>query len=165
MLNITSKHLRTRLSVSCQLVASQGLEPSHSGGQIDFSTKEHSVLHQHCRWEEREPWPAHRCSVSVIVHTSRSVVMRTRLEPERNSLMIKSLSFWSMSPCCNTRLEDLNENAKLKETQNTWPCSHGACLDHQDGPIATDKPTMSFQKTEGQSIVKLNFWCPSEENS
>lgn len=33
--------------------------------------------------------------------TSRSVVMRTLLEPERNSLMIKSLSFWSMSPCWN----------------------------------------------------------------
>jgi len=31
--------------------------------------------------------------------TSRSVVMRTRLEPERNSFMMTSLSFCSMSPC------------------------------------------------------------------
>ena len=31
--------------------------------------------------------------------TSRSVVMRTLLDPERNSLMIRSRSFWSMSPC------------------------------------------------------------------
>ncbi len=31
--------------------------------------------------------------------TSRSVVMRTLLEPERNSFMMMSLSFCSMSPC------------------------------------------------------------------
>lgn len=35
--------------------------------------------------------------------TSKSVVIRTRLEPERNSLMITSRSFWSMSPCCSKR--------------------------------------------------------------
>lgn len=43
-------------SVIRQLVVSRGLGPSYSGGQIDFFTKEQSVLHQHCRWEEREPW-------------------------------------------------------------------------------------------------------------
>lgn len=31
--------------------------------------------------------------------TSKSVVMRTRDEPDRNSLMMMSRSFWSMSPC------------------------------------------------------------------
>lgn len=34
--------------------------------------------------------------------TNKSVVMSTRLEPERNSFMITSLSFWSMSPCYKT---------------------------------------------------------------
>ena len=32
--------------------------------------------------------------------TSKSVLIRTREEPERNSLMMSSLSFCSMSPCC-----------------------------------------------------------------
>lgn len=122
------------LPISCE----SGTGPSYSGGQIVFFTKEQSVLHQHCSWEEREPWteqssrqpgfqqavwrpttqaqlqvtplPSHsvhvheklitvRAAEQMTVHTSKSVVMRTRLEPERNSLMIKSLSFWSMSPC------------------------------------------------------------------
>uniref|UniRef100_A0A0E9XQ58 Uncharacterized protein n=1 Tax=Anguilla anguilla TaxID=7936 RepID=A0A0E9XQ58_ANGAN len=30
---------------------------------------------------------------------SRSVVISTRLDPDRNSRMITSRSFWSMSPC------------------------------------------------------------------
>ena len=34
--------------------------------------------------------------------TNKSVVMSTRLEPERNSFMITSLSFWSISPCYKT---------------------------------------------------------------
>lgn len=37
---------------------------------------------------------------SAGVLTRRSVVINTLLEPDRNSLMITSRSFWSMSPCC-----------------------------------------------------------------
>ena len=35
---------------------------------------------------------------------NKSVVMRTRLDPERNSRMITSRWLWSMSPCCNTQV-------------------------------------------------------------
>lgn len=35
--------------------------------------------------------------------TSKSVVIRTRLDPDLNSLMITSRSFWSISPCCTIK--------------------------------------------------------------
>lgn len=38
-----------------------------------------------------------------LLLTSRSVVINTLLEPERNSLMMTSRSFWSMSPCYNRK--------------------------------------------------------------
>lgn len=40
----------------------------------------------------------HRLDMNTV-HTSRSVVMRIRLESERNSFMTTSLVFCSMSPC------------------------------------------------------------------
>lgn len=57
------QNIKDKMKTECKLplVVSQGLKPSHGGGQIGFSTKEQSVLHQHCSWEEREPWTAHRC--------------------------------------------------------------------------------------------------------
>ena len=42
-----------------------------------------------------------------IPRANRSVVMRTRLEPERNSRIITSRSFWSMSPCYKVTSEFL----------------------------------------------------------
>lgn len=92
------------LPFSCESGTS---EPSYSGGQTRFFPKEHSVLLKHGRWKEREPWTGTQTHGDG--RTSRSVVMRTRLEPERNSLMIKSLSFWSMSPCWKTK------NVKLRD--------------------------------------------------
>lgn len=47
----------------------------------------------------REVFGALKKAVQKCWHTSRSVVMRTLLEPERNSFIITSLSFCSMSPC------------------------------------------------------------------
>lgn len=41
--------------------------------------------------------------------TNKSVVMSTRLEPERNSFMMTSLSFWSMSPCYKMQVNTLNK--------------------------------------------------------
>lgn len=44
----------------------------------------------------------HNC-ISYTTLTNKSVVISTLLEPERNSFMITSLSFWSMSPCYNVK--------------------------------------------------------------
>ena len=42
----------------------------------------------------------HVCVCVWRIHTRRSVVMRTREDPDLNSFIITSLSFCSMSPCC-----------------------------------------------------------------
>lgn len=47
----------------------------------------------------------------IPVITSKSVVIRTLEEPERNSLMMMSRSFCSMSPCCIPRQEVGGVNA------------------------------------------------------
>ena len=42
-----------------------------------------------------------------IPRANKSVVIRTREDPERNSRMMTSRSFWSMSPCCKKRGRNL----------------------------------------------------------
>lgn len=88
------------------------------------STKELSVLYQHCSWQEREPWTANSTNKEPL-HTNRSVVIRTRLEPERNSLMIRSLSFWSMSPCWKDRMKSYNMHWK-------FPHLYQMCQSHKE---------------------------------
>lgn len=39
-----------------------------------------------------------------VILTRRSVVINTLLEPDLNSLIITSRSFWSISPCCKETL-------------------------------------------------------------
>ena len=51
------------------------------------------------------------CAFGHTTLTNKSVVISTLLEPERNSFMITSLSFWSMSPCYNVK--------KLRQNFNT----------------------------------------------
>ncbi|MPC28807.1 hypothetical protein E2C01_022017 [Portunus trituberculatus] len=46
-----------------------------------------------------------------IPRASKSVVISTREEPERNSRMITSRSFWSMSPCCGGGQAVRSDNA------------------------------------------------------
>lgn len=89
----------------------RGLKPSYSGGQASFSTRYIQSFTNTADGRRGNLGPAggqgaHGGSGVATSSlkmkagpTSRSVVIRTRLEPERNSLMIRSLSFWSMSPC------------------------------------------------------------------
>lgn len=61
------------------------------------------------------------------VLTSKSVVIRTRLDPDLNSLMITSRSFWSMSPCWRVKQKTAISTAPMlqnriffKEQRHVW---------------------------------------------
>lgn len=84
----------------------------------------------------------------MIVLTRRSVVMRTLLEPDLNSLMITSRSFWSMSPCCAT--EQLFSSACALLELLLYPV-------HQT--VVPEQRRWSLWRASSRSTSRLFSWC------
>ena len=75
-----------------------------------------------------------RTCCTSMPRASRSVVISTRDEPERNSRMMTSRVFWSMSPCVADTVWSLSLILSVNQstwTRNSSSTSECCCRPHQ----------------------------------
>lgn len=115
------------------------------------------------------PWRGNHLGFSPVsskfptLLTSRSVVINTLLEPERNSLMITSRSFWSMSPCYNRKQKSVD--ILVLRTGYKWANDSYTLLVNKGGGLTMAETVKSLacifsvsQSTFLRVLIKMTAW-------